>query len=165
MVLEQTVGDILRLNIRPGSGEDAPGRQQLPNDAIENATTESMNAFLEIFEAITSHVPPSHYRTRYAAMTRSSGYGISFYTRSTNAHGRRRIQSVLLPTKETYRGYLDTYLAGHHESPVTATPIGSWPRGDELEFWIIEHPTRRFVNEVIRAFENSALFATIEQVH
>ena len=164
MTLRQTALDILRFNTHPDRAESAPSRRRLPEEAVNNATPDSLRAFVEVFEEISHLLPPSHYRTRYTDRTRTLGYGITFYTRSTDSpHRTARIQSVLLPTKQDYAGCLEAYIAGHDESPVTSDPVAIYPRWGTNEYWIIDQPSPRLVRELVQAFHDSALFDMIER--
>lgn len=72
--------DILRDNIRDDYGESRCDRMVLPEQAVDNATPESLRAFLQIHEELTQLVDRSHIRTRYTGpVTPTGDYGLSYY--------------------------------------------------------------------------------------
>ncbi len=163
MTLRDDVLEILTANILEERVEGEAHRQDLPDKAVNNASTESLKAFIRVFEGLSSQVPESHYRTRGTDRNATHGYGIEFYTRPTNVRGRLRIQSVLLPTRERFGGQIEAYLAGHSESPLTAIPRECTRRRDGFAYGYVEPPTELLVREMVSAFQNSALFSKIER--
>ena len=157
--------DILRDNIRDDYGEARPGRQALPRQAVDNATTESLRAFLEIHEELLKLVGPSHIRTRYIGVrTSTGGYGLSYYrnpiiSKATN-RTNTEIQAVCLPTKPQWQGILDVYFCGHDQTPVESTDIQIvGTRAGQPVFHVRNAPTPRFVRQTIDAFRRSSILS------
>ena len=156
--------DILTDNIRDDYGEARSDRRILPRRAVDNATSESLRAFVEIHEELSRLVDPSHIRTRYIGVRPSTGrYGVSYYrdpviSRATN-RTNREIQAVCLPTKRQWQGILEVYFSGHDEVPVEATDVQNVGiRAGQPVFHVRNAPATRFVRQTIDAFRNSSLF-------
>ena len=119
---------LLRRHIHPDYGEASDSRKELPQQAVDNATSESLLAFMTIHEEIVNLVAPNTYRTRYVGVaTSTGGFGISYYTdpivsKATN-RSNTEIQAILLPTKSAHRGSLELYCSGHEREPAS---IGHW---------------------------------------
>ena len=162
---QQAVLNILRDNIRDDYGEARPDRRVLPRQAVDNATPESLRAFVEIHEELAQLVDPSHIRTRYIGVgTSTGGYGISYYrdpviSRATN-RTNREIQAVGLPTKPQWQGTLEVYFSGHDEPPVQSTDtqmVGT--RAGRPVFHVRNAPTSQFVRQTIDAFRRSSILS------
>ena len=157
----ETVLNLLRNKIHPDYGESQPRRQGLPQQAVDNATPESLRAFLDIHEALSQFVECDHIRTRYIGVRASTGgYGLSYH-RSTIVYGARdsEIQAVLLPTKPRYSGVLDVYFSGHARVPIRGAnevPSRLGRRVGLPVFRAISDPTPQFVRQTIAAFRNAA---------
>ena len=150
--------NILRDNIHPDYGESQPHRQDLPQQAVDNATAESLRAFLDIHEALSQFVECDHIRTRYIGVgTSTGGYGLSYH-RSTIVYGARdsEIQAILLPTKPRHRGALDVYFSGHARVPIRGANEVPGRRVGLPVFRAISDPTPQFVRQTIAAFRNAA---------
>ena len=158
----QAVLDILRDNIRDYYGEARPDRQALPRQAVDNATTESLRAFLEIHEELLQLVDPSHTRTRYIGVgTSTGGYGLSYYRNPIISKAANRtnteIQAVCLTTKPQWQGILEVYFSGHGEAPVESTDIQIvGARAGQPVFHVRNKPTPRFIRQAIDAFRRSS---------
>ena len=160
----QFVLNILRDNIRDDYAETRPDRLVLPRRAVDNATSESLQAFSDIHEEHSRLVGPSHIRTRYIGLgTSTEGYGFSYYqypiiSKATN-RTNKEIQAVCLPTKPVWRGIMEVYFSGHDEVPVEATDVQNvGTRAGHPVFHVRHAPTRRFVRQTIDAFRNSSLY-------
>ncbi len=162
---ELIVLDILRTNIRTGSSEAEEYKQHLPEQAVRNASLNSLRAFIQVHNALVDLVGSDHYRTRHTDRTSTRGYGITYFTQpfGNRQRGRGEIQGILLPTSDDYSGLLEAYLVGHSRAPFEgATPT----RSNEIRagfpvFQVTLIPTRVFVNDLINAFRSSALFSEI----
>ena len=169
--LRQTVLNLLRENIHPDRNEANESRQHLPEEAIANATPDSLQAFFEILSAISNLLPSDdHYRTRFVEHSSTNGVGILYYTRPMGDGPQARgiqIQSILLPTKNKYVGCIEAYLRGHEHSPITAPLRCNEPVGNELidgrpVFRIIGRPSRQLTQQVVNSFSRSSLFSQIQ---
>ena len=162
--IRQEVLQILRGNICDGFVEAQPARQGLPQQAIETATSESLQAFLDIHEGLSRIVDSSRMRTRYTGVRSSTGgYGIAYYrdpiTGSTTNRTNREIQAVLLPTKPNWYGALEMYFSGHSRPPVPADDVESeGTREGHPVFRVRSTPSRRLVSQSISALSNSAIY-------
>ena len=159
----QDVLDILRENIRDDYGEARCDRLGLPQLAVDNATSESLRAFMEIHEEISRRVDSSHFRTRYIGIaTSTGGYGVSYYrdpiiSKAANRNNRE-IQAICLPTKQQWRGIIEVYFSGHDEVPVESTDIlNVGTRAGQPVFHVRNSPTAQFVRQTIEAFGQSSL--------
>ena len=154
---------MLRDNIRDDYGEARPDRQALARQAVDNATTESLRAFLEIHEELSQLVGPSHIRTRYIGVgTSTGGYGLSYYrnpiiSKATN-RTNTEIQAICLPTKPQWQGILEVYFSGHREAPVESTDVQTvGTRAGQSVFHVRNEPTPRFVRQTVDAFRRSSI--------
>ena len=158
----ETILDILNTNIHPGRSEAREYKRHLPEQAVSNATAESLRAFIEVHTVLADLIHPDNYRTRHADKTSTGGYGVSYHTLPIGDGPKApgiEIQAILLPTRNNWSGFLHAYLRGHIHPPVEgATPIGEY-RVDLPVFQAICRPTPAFVNGLINAFRSSALFA------
>ena len=159
----QIVLDLLRDNIRDDYAEAGPGGQHWPQEAVDNATPQSLHAFSEIHEALSRLVRPAHIRTRHIGVRASTGgYGLAYYrapimSKATN-RTNKEVQAVLLPTKPRWRGFLEVYYSGHDEAPVEATGIRTvGPRAGQPVFHVRSAPSPQFVRQTITAFSRSSL--------
>ena len=155
--------DLLRDNIRDDYREAGPDVRDLPQQAVDTATPESLRAFLEIHEELSRLVDRRHIRTRYTSVaTSTGGYGISYYrdpiiSKATN-QSNKEIQAVCLPTKPQWRGVLEVYFCGHDELPVESTDVQIVDtRAGQPVFRVRNAPTSRFVRQTIYAFRQSSL--------
>ena len=155
---------ILRDNIRDDYSEARRDRRVLPRRAVDNATSESLRAFLQIHEELSQLIDTSHIRTRYIGVgTSTGGYGVSYYRNPIISKAANRtneeIQAVCLPTKPQWRGILEVYFSGHDESPVQSPDtqvVGT--RAGQPVFHVRNALTPRFVRQTINAFRRSSLF-------
>ena len=160
---QQVVLDILTDNIRDDYGEARPDRRILSRQAVDNATPESLRAFVEIHEELVQLVGASHIRTRYIGIgTSTGGYGLSYYRNPIISKAANRtnteIQAVCLPSKLKWQGILEVYFSGHDESPVQSENIHVvGTRAGQPVFHVRNAPTARFVRQTIDAFRNSSL--------
>ena len=162
--VHQNVLNILRDNIRDDYAEARPDRRTLPQQAVNTATPESLQAFVDIHEEISRLIGRNHIRTRYTGVsTATRGIGISYYrdpviSKATNRKNKE-IQAVCLPTKPEWGGILEVYFSGHAEPPVEATDVDSVdpPRAGQPVFRVRNAPTPEFVRQTIEAFRNSSL--------
>ena len=166
-----SVLDMLRDNLRPGSSEDEdPDKQHLPREAVSYATPESLRAFLDIHEAISDIVDPTHYRTRHTGQTSTEGIGLAYYTHPMGDRPRVRgieIQAVLLPTKPNRAGCIEAYLSGHNVSPITAHTFHNQRDGEKMRdrrpvYRIIGRPSQQLTQQIIDSFSRSSLFSRIQ---
>ena len=162
--VRQFVLSILRDNIRDDYAEARPDRQCLLLQAVDTATSESLQAFADIHEELSRLVGPSHIRTRYIGVgTSTGGYGVSYYqypiiSKAAN-RSNKEVQAVCLPTKPAWRGIIEVYFSGHDEVPVEATDVQNvGTRAGHPVFHVRHAPTRRFVRQTINAFRNSSLY-------
>ena len=160
----QFVLSILRDNIRDDYAESRPDRLILPRQAVDTATSESLQAFADIHQELSRLVDPSHIRTRYTGVrTATGGFGFSCYqypiiSKAAN-RSNKEIQAVCLPTKPVWRGIMEVYFSGHDEVPVEATDVQNvGTRAGHPVFQVRHAPTRRFVRQTIDAFRNSSLY-------
>lgn len=159
---QQTVLDILRDNIRNDYSEARGNRTDLPRQAVDNATEESLRAFAEIHEELSHLVDPIHIRTRYTDRTSTGGYGVSYYRnpiidKATN-RTNTEIQTVCLPTKPKWQGVLEVYFSGHAQAPVESTDIKTVGcRAGQPVYRVRSAPTPQFVRQTIDAFRRSSL--------
>ena len=154
----ETVLNLLRNKIHPDYGEAQTHRQDLPREAVDNSTAESLRAFLDIHEALSQLVECDHIRTRYTGV-RASEYGLSYFRDPIVYRARNmEIQAVLLPLNASYHGMLVVYFSGHEEAPVNATDfrIEGNPRAGLPVFRVISGPAPQFVQQTIAAFRNAA---------
>ena len=164
--LRQTVFGLLRENLRTGSSEaEDAGKRHLPNEAVANATPESLRAFLKVHQAISEIVGPDHYRTRHAGRTSKDRIGLAYVTRPM-VEGRRartQIQTLQLPLRPGWSGYIHAALSGHVEVPLVADYheiIGT--RVEMPVFLVTSRPTPEFSEGLISAFSTSSLFRDIQ---
>ena len=156
---------MLRDNIRDDYGEARPDRRVLPRRAVDNATPESLRAFVEIHEELSQLVDPSHIRTRYIGVgTSTGGYGLSYYRNPIISKAANRtnteIQAICLPTKPEWQGILEVYFSGHDEAPVQSTDIQVvGTRAGQPVFHVRNAPTPRFVRRTIDAFRRSSILS------
>lgn len=159
----QIVLDILTGSIRDDYREAAPDLRNLPLQAIDCATPESLQAFVEIHEALCQLVSPNHIRTRYIGVrTSTGGYGLAYYqapiTSKVTNRTNKEIQAVLLPIKPRWRGFLEVYYSGHDEKPVESTDIEAvGTRAGKPVFHVRSTPSPQFVRQTIDAFRRSSL--------
>ena len=159
----QAALDILRDNILDDYAEAKPDRQGLPRRAVDNATSESLRAFLEIHEGLSQFVGSSHIKTRYIGVgTSTGGYGLSYYRDPIISKAANRtnteIQAVCLPTKPGRHGILVVYFSGHDESPVQSTDIQVvGTRAGQPVFHVRNAATPRFIRQTIDAFRHSSI--------
>lgn len=164
--MRQTVLAILKDNLRPGSSEAGDSKRNLPAQAVSNATFESLRAFLRIHEAISKIIGPDHYRTRHAGRTSKERIGLVYVTHPM-ADGKRarvQIQTLQLPLRPDWNGYIHAVLSGHARPPVQAEyieTIGA-PRSGKPVFLVTGKPTHRLCEELISAFRASSLFSDIQ---
>ena len=165
--LQQTVHRMLIENLRPGSSEaEDVGKKLLPTDAIRNATPESLDAFLKVHEAITGHIGPDHIRTRHAARNMKERIGIRYVTHPMieGKPARVEIQTIELPLRPGWNGYLHAALSGHEQVPVAATYVDNiGTRAGRPVFLVTDKPTPQFVEDLIQAFRTSSLFSEIQR--
>ena len=153
----ETVLNLLTNKIHPSYGESQTHRWGLPREAVDNATADSLRAFLDIHEALSQLVECDHIRTRYiGAGTSTGGYGLSYH-RSPIVYRARdnEIQAVLLPTKPGYRGMLDVYFSGHARAPIRGANEIPGRRAGHPVFRVISAPTPQFVRQVIDVFSSA----------
>jgi hypothetical protein len=161
---QQVVLDILLDNIRGDYAEASGDRRALPRQAVDNASAESLRAFIEIHEGLSRLVGPSHIRTRYTHGTATGGYGVSYYrdpiiTQATN-RANREIQAICLPTKPKWRGVLEVYFSGHAQAPVESADIEIVDRREGLPVYCVRNaPTPQFVSQTIEAFGRSSILS------
>ena len=159
----QAVLDILRESIRDDYGEARPDRRTLPRQAVDNATAESLGAFIEIHNELSQLVNTSHIRTRYIGVgTSTGGYGLSYYRNPIISKAANRtnteIQAVCLPTKHQWQGILEGYFCGHDQTPVESTDIRIvGTRAGQPVFHVRNEPSPRFVRQAIDAFRRSSI--------
>ena len=164
--LQQAVVNILTENINPERSEARSNKANLPMDAVSNTTLASLRAFLEVHEALSDILNPTHYRTRHAGRTSTEGIGIAYFTRHLDDRTKVEIQSILLPTKQNWRGSIESYLRGHSESPITAPTFHNQPLQNEIRagmpvFRVVGNPSSRLVEQLIASFSRSILFSDI----
>ena len=160
----QAVLDILRDNIRDDYSESRCERRVLPEQVVDNATPESLRAFLQIHEELTQLVDRSHIRTRYTrgAVTSTGGYGLSYYRSPIISKAANRtnteIQAVCLPTKPRWQGILEVYFSGHDEAPGRSTDIQiAGDRAGRPVYHVRNEPTPLFVRQTIDAMRSSSI--------
>ena len=160
----QAVLDMLVDNIHDDYGEARPDRSLLPAQAVDNATTPSLRAFVEIHQGISRLLHSSHTRTRYIGVaTSAGGYGVSYYRKPVLSkvanRSNREIKAVCLPTKPRWQGLVEVYFSGHDEVPVESTDVQIvGERAGHPVYRVRNAPEARFVRQTIAALESSALF-------
>ena len=161
---QQVALDILRDSIRDDYGEARDDRRDLPRQAVDNATVESLRAFAEIHEELSRLVGPSHIRTRYTHATATGGYGVSYYrdpiiTKASN-RTNLEIQTICLPTKPTWKGVLEVYFSGHAQPPVESADMEIVDhRAGQPVYRARNAPTPQFVRQTIDAFGRSSILS------
>ncbi len=163
---ELIVLDILRTNIRTGSSEAEEYKQHLPEQAVRNATPDSLRAFIQVHNTLADLVGNDHYRTRHTGRTSTRGYGIAYYTHpfGNRQKGRGEIQGILLPTRDDYSGLLEAYLVGHRHAPVEGAIHTGETRAGFPVFRVTLRPNPDYVNNLINEFRNSTLFPDIRGI-
>ena len=161
---QQTVLDILGDNIRDDYSEANGDRRDLARQAVDNASEESLHAFVKIHEELSRLVGSSHIRTRYTHGTSTGGYGVSYYrdpiiSKATN-RTNTEIQTVCLPTKRRWRGVLEVYFSGHAQAPVESTDIKTvGRRAGQPVYRVRNAPTAQFASQTIEAFRRSSILS------
>lgn len=161
---QQVALEIILDNIRDDYAEARGDRRALPRQAVENASAESLGAFVEIHEELSRLVGPSHIRTRYTHGTATGGYGVSYYrdpiiTNRTN-RANREIQAIFLSTKPKWRGVLEVYFSGHAQAPVESEDIEIVDRrAGQPVCRVRNEPTPQFVSQTINAFGRSSILS------
>ena len=167
----QTVRGILRSNLRPGSSEASREKRSLLQTAIENGTPGSLQAFIEIHEALAELAGKDHCRTRHTLRTSTGGIGIQYFTHpfGNRQRGRGDIQSVLLPTVPRYKGFIESYFIGHDEPPVTGATVITTRVGQHVikfghpTFQVIRRPSSCLASELVAAFRRSSQFSKMTE--
>ena len=173
--MRRTVLELLATNLHEDYAESRPDRQHLPRLATDFASAASLRALVEIHQHLTGIVDPRSYRTRYIGVqTSTGGYGISYYrdpviSKATN-RTNKEIMAVLLPTKMVWGGFIESYLSGHDESPITVpTQCNEAERERNRDpdlklrdgrpvFHVIGAPSDQFLSQLIESFTRSSLF-------
>jgi len=164
---EQTVLRILRDNIRTGSSEAEEYKQHLPEQAVRNATPDSLRTFIQVHNTLADLVGSDHYRTRHTDRTSTRGYGIAYYTHPfrNRQKGRGEIQGILLPTSNDYSGLLEACFVGHRQAPVEGAADTGETKAGLPVFRVTQRPSPGYANGVINAFRNSILFPDIRGIY
>ena len=127
MTMRQQAQDILLQRILPEYAEDSAAVRQLVRQLCSGITSEQAQAFLEIFNQVSSNAPTDSNRTRRVRLTSSEPIGISFYD-STIVKGRsHEVTFCGLPTRAEQES-LEFYLSGVATDPLNITvplPDGS----------------------------------------
>ena len=164
--LRQAVLDILRDNLRPGSSEAKdPKKRRLPECAVSDATPDSLRAFLKVHEAISDIIGADHYRTRHAIGHSKDRIGLTYVTHPMidGKKARVQIQTLQLPLKPIWSGYIHAALSGHEQAPVKAECVEIIDRrAGKPVFLVTGKPTPEFCEELIAAFNASSLFDDIQ---
>lgn len=160
----QIVLDILLDNIRDDYSEASVDRRDLPRQAVDNASEESLRAFASIHTELSHLVGPSHFRTRYTHGTATGGYGVSYYRNRIFSKATNRtnpeIQTVCLPTNPKRKGVLEVYFSGHAQAPVESADIKTvGRRAGQPVYRARNAPTSQFVRQVIDAFRRSSILS------
>ena len=155
----QTALAILRENITPGSSlATNADKRDWPEQAVDNATQASLCAFIEIHGILRDIVGSDNCTTGDAFKTSTQGLGVKYFTHI----GRRlQIQSVLLPIKPAWHGYIESYLCGHEESPITTAEFNCQTgevRDGRPVFRVISQPTPAYVRQLTACFLRSSIF-------
>lgn len=163
--LEQQVLEILDLNVRPCSSEAKSAKAHLPRRAVECATEDSLRAFLCVCHAVNaiSAGCAISARTRGLLRTSTESIGLAWQEKT----GRRReIQAVLLPTKQRWLGYVEAFLRGHHQTPVSAPATVNEPhlisgKPEQIDgkpnFHVVAQPSTELIRQLIDAYRSSSL--------
>lgn len=116
--LRLEVAQMLRRYTRPGTSEDSEDKRRLVDKAIELATADTIRAFLCINVPLLGLAGDDRVKTRVVARTTTHGIGLRYDT----GVGARptEIQTILLPTRPQWKGWIEARLRGHEEPPVTA---------------------------------------------
>ena len=163
--LQQAVVNILTENINPERSEARPNKAHLPMEAVSNATPDSLNAFLKVHEAIAKIAGPDHYRTRHAIGHSMDRIGLSYVTRPIVVGKRAgtQIQTLQLPLRPGWSGYIHAALSGHKQVPVNAKYVKNIDaRAGMPVFLVTDRPTPEYCEGLISAFRTSSLFSNIQ---
>ena len=153
------VAQLLQRYTRPGTSEDGEDKRGLVDEAVELATEQALRAFLCINVPLLDLAGDGRVRTRAAVQTKTNGIGLRYDT----GVGARptEIQTILLPTKSDWRGWIEAYLRGHQKPPVTAAAHVD-PTGETIDgrpvFRVIGKPSEELVKQLVRAFSTSSLY-------
>ena len=152
--LESEVLKVLRDNIWPDRSESKPPYCHWPQRAVKLAGEHALKLFLDVHDALAALTP--RYRTRQTDHTTTNGIGVGYFTRQ----GSRLIQTVLLPTNESWGGYVEAYFRGHRRKPIKVpTCVATGMRYGKPEYRVRDLPSDALASQIIRAFEESSLSA------
>ena len=154
--LESEVLKVLRDNIWPDRSESKPPYCHWPQRAVKLAGEHALKLFLDVHDALAALTP--RYRTRQTDHTPTKGIGVCYFTRQGS---RYEIQTVLLPTNESWSGYVEAYFRGHRCKPIkvpTCAATGEIRFGKPV-YRVRELPSGALASQIIRAFEESSLSA------
>ena len=152
--LESRVLKVLKDHIWPDRSESKPPYCHWPERAVRLAGEDALRLFLNVHDALAELTP--RYRTRQTDRTLTKGIGVSYFTRQGS---RYEIQTVLLPTNESWRGYVEAYFRGHCHRPInvpTCVATGEKRFGKPV-YRVRELPSTALANQIIRAFQESSL--------
>ncbi len=154
--LESEVLKVLRDNTWLDRSESKPPYCHWPQRAAKLAGEDVLKLILDVHDVLTELTP--RYRTRQTDHTTTRGIGVSYFTRQ----GRRyEIQTVLLPTNESWSGYVEAYFRGHCHKPIrvpTCMATGEKRFGKPV-YRVRDLPSDALASQIIRAFEESSLSA------
>lgn len=149
---------MLLAHIRPGYSEDGADKRRLIPKAVDLATSEVLQAFVEVNRTLLGQVAHDRVRTRAAEHTSTASIGLRYDT----GRGARptEILSVLLPTKPPWEGRIEAYIRGHERAPIDAgdcvKETGETVAGMPV-YRVIVEPSPKLIRQLVSAFANSAL--------
>ena len=145
-------------HIRPEYSEDDADKRRLIPKAVDLATAEVLQAFVEVNCTLLGQVTHDRVRTRAVEHTSTASIGLRYDT----GRGARptEIFSILLPTKPRWKGQIEAYIRGHERAPIDA---GDCVRetGETVArmpvYRVIAEPSPKLIRQLVSAFANSAL--------